>query len=253
MFEITVSTSKSRNKDIDFIRSFLKNKIKSQKGLMASEEIDGRTKLAIAVSNEKKDFVLSLLFDAIAEVIVRNYKYEFFKKNITLQTSNVVLESVFIKALSVYDKESDKDFIKKQLKPSDEILIDSFCQFRLWELEKRWRNIADLMTENATYMSVNSSLSDLMRFLVASCDCGVGEVHIRESDSIIFCEDLSKKELFNMIYDDSDVSAKINIINELISILPEKIIVHKELDGCALANEIVNVFGEKVVVLKKWL
>ena len=41
MFELTISTNKAKYKDIDFIFSLLKNKIKSAKGVIVSEEIDG--------------------------------------------------------------------------------------------------------------------------------------------------------------------------------------------------------------------
>lgn len=250
MFELTISTNKAKYKDIDFIFSLLKNKIKSAKGVIVSEEIDGRAKLAFAVPDDKKDYALSLAFDAISEAIIRDYKYEFLKRNLSLQTGNKIAESAFIKALSVYDKTSDKEFIKKCLKPSLEILIDSFYSFRLWELEKRWKNIADLMSENCAYICMSGSFSDLMKFLVMSNECEAGEVHICKGDGNIFCGDSSGKEFFNVIYEEGD-NFVINILSELISLSPEKIIIHKELENTLVANEILNVFDGRVRVIKK--
>lgn len=251
MFELTISTAKSRYKDIDFMHTLLKSKIKSMKGIMVSEEVDGRAKLAVAVSKDKKDVVLALIFDAIAETIIHSYKFDFFRRHMQLQTNNKLLENAFIKALSVYDKNSDKEYIKKQLLVSDEILIDSFYNFRLWELEKRWKNIAELMSENASYLSMNGSLADLMKFLVFSNECETGEVHLRKGEGSVFCGDSAGKELFNMMYDGSDEMSKINILTELISLSPEKIIIHKELENSDLANEIVNIFDSRVSVIKK--
>lgn len=251
MFELTISTEKSKEKDIDFIFSILKRKIRAMKGIIVSEEIDGRTKLALAVPKEQKENALSLAFDAIAEAIVKSYKFDFFKKNLKLKTTDKIVENALIQALSVYDKKSDKDFIKSKLKPTDEILIDSFFNFRLWELEKRWDNIAKLMSENAEYLSMNNSLEDLMRFLVMSNECEVGELHVQISDGVVFCSDNFGNELFNMLYNQSDELSKINILIELISLSPEKIVVHQGLENTDLASEIVNVFDHKVCVLKK--
>lgn len=251
MFELTISTEKSKEKDIDFIFSILKHKIRAIKGIVVSEEIDGRIKLALAVPEEKKEYVLSLVFDAISEAIVKSYKFDFFKKNLKLKTTDKIVENALIQALSVYDKKSDKDFIKSKLVPTDEILIDSFFNFRLWELEKKWKSIAELMSENAEYLSMNNSLEDLMRFLVMSNECEVGELHVQISDGVVFCSDSSGNEFFNMLYSQSDELSKINILIELISLSPEKIVVHQGLENTDLASEIVNVFDHKVCVLKK--
>lgn len=251
MFELTVSTSKAKYKDIDFIFSLLKNKIKSMKGIIVSEEIDGRAKLALAVPEDKKEYALSLVFDAISEAIIRDYKHDFLKKNLSLQTGNRIAESAFIRALSVYDKTSDKEYIKKCLKPTSEILIDSFYAFRLWELEKRWKNIADLMSENCSYLCMSGGFSDLMKFLVLSNDCETGEVHLCKGEGNIFCGDGSGKEFFNMIYDGENDNFVISILSELISLAPEKIIIHKELENTFVANEILNVFDARVCVIKK--
>ena len=250
MFELTISTCKAKYKDIDFIFSILKNKIKSVKGIIVCEEVDGRTKLAVAVPDSQKDYAISLAFDAISEAIIKSYKYDFLKRNISLQTGNKIAESALISALSVYDKQSDKEFIKRELKPTGEILIDSFYNFRLWELEKRWKNIADLMSENASYLNLSGSFSDLMKFLVLSNECGEKEVHVRKGEGNIFCLAESGKELFNMIYDTSDDNLIINILSELISLSPEKIIIHKELENTAIAGEILNVFDKRVCLIK---
>lgn len=251
MFELTISTSKTKEKDIDFIFSMLKNKIRSVKGIVVSEEVDGRVKLSLAVPQSQKEFAVSLTFDAIAESIVQSYKHEFLKRNLNFQTGNKMVESALIKALSVYDKKSDKDFIKSKLVLSSEILIDSFFRFRLWELEKRWKNIAELVRENMSFLCMNGSLVELMRFLVMSNECEIGELHIHVSDGIVHCHDLSGEELFNMVYDPLDETSKINILTELISLSPEKIVIHQEDADCDIASEIVNVFERKVCVVKK--
>lgn len=251
MFELTVSTNKAKASDISFLMSFLKAPIKSIKGIIVSEEFDGRVKAAIAVPDESKDYAVSLVFDAISEVIIRDYKFEYFKNNIKLGLSNKVTETAFLKALSLYDKTADKEYIKKELWLSSEILIDSFYSFRLWELEKRWEMVASLISENAKFIFMSGSFTELLKFLILSTACETGEVHIHLGEGNIYCNEQSGRELFNMIYIDKDESSKINILLELISLAPEKIVIYKDLEKTELANDISNIFDGRVSIIKK--
>ena len=250
MFELTISTCKSKSSDISFIYKALKNKVKSLKGIIVCSEYEGRSSLAIAIDKEKKDFLFAMVFEAISEAIIRSYKFDFLKNNLKLRVGDKITESAFIKALTVYDKNSDKDLIKKQLVPSEEILIDSFYNFRLWELEKRWKGVCELMSENASYLFMSGSFMDLLKFLILSCDNEAGEVHMHLGDGNIYCNEPSGRELFNMIFND-DENSKINILSELICLSPEKIVLHSNLENTSLAKDIVSLFDGRVSQIKK--
>jgi len=251
MFELTISTSKLKASDIDFLMAKLKPDIKALKGILVSEEFEGRVKLAIAVPEEDKDIALSLIFEGISEVIIRDYKYDFLKNNLKLGLSSKVTESAFIRALSMYDKASDKEVIKKELKPSPEILIDSLYYFRLWELERRWKNICTLLSENISYLNVCGAFMDLMRFLVMSLESETDEVHMHLGEGVIYCTERGGRELFNMMYKAGDDNIKIKILSELITLAPEKIVIHQGLDSTEIAGDISSIFSDRVSLIKK--
>jgi len=71
MFEITVSSSKTKRKDISFIVKAIKPKLKQIRAVMVSECCGERENLAIATEEYNKELVLSWLFDAISETIIR--------------------------------------------------------------------------------------------------------------------------------------------------------------------------------------
>ena len=81
MFEITISTAKTKNKDIAFLINKLRPKLKSLKAIMVCEDFDGRENLAIATNENNKDLVVSLVFDAICEVLIRTYKEQVLYNN----------------------------------------------------------------------------------------------------------------------------------------------------------------------------
>lgn len=248
MFEMTVSTSKARSKDISYIVGKLRSAVKSMKGIMVCEEFDGRTKLAIAVNEKKKDLMLSLIFDAVSEAIVRSYKEEFLIKNIKIVSRNKLVMSTLVKALTLFDKDSDKQLIKKQLAYCEELYIDSFYHFRLWELEERWGQICRLVEENSAYLYESNSLGELMKFLIATGETELDEIHLHAKRGSVGGFSSAGKEIFKLSYK-KDETSKIDVVSKLIDNLPEKIIVYDEVDG-ELAQLLMSIFDGKVSLRK---
>ena len=246
MFEITLSTCKNREYDIEFIMSKLMEEVKALKGILTYTEIERRSKVAIAVPENKKDYFLALLFDVICEAIIKSYKYEYFLNNIKLHLNNRVTEVAFLKALTMFDKTSDKEIIKKYIPISGEILLDSLYNFRLWELEKRWREVIKLVEDNKGYLLLSGSFIDLMKFLLLSIEPEIDEVHIYCEENMICCKNKQGKELFKNQYDEKDEESIINIISELITLSPEKIVLHLTQSQEKLCSYIKNLFELKV-------
>lgn len=246
MFEIAVSTCQSRIKDIEFLMSKLRPEIKGLKGILTFAEIEKRPKLAFAVPDSKKDYFLSLLFDGICETIIKSYKYEYFLKHINLHLNNKVTEVAFLKALTVFDKATDKQIIKQHISIAGEILIDSLYNFRLWELEKRWDEVIKLVEDNKGYLLLSGSFIDLMKFLLLSIEPEIDEVHLYKGEGCICCQNKQGKELFNCAYGEEKEVQIINIISEIISLSPAKIIMHLGEDCMQLTSYIRNLFELKV-------
>lgn len=250
MFEITISTHKSRQKDISFIINRIRSQMKLFKGIMVCEEIDNRVNLALAVKKDKKEMVLAVVFDAVAEAIVRGYKEEFLFERLQSKMRDKVALTTFVKALTMFDKSSDKDIIKKQIDLSDNILIDSLYKFRLWELENRWGEIANLVADNSSYLLMSGTFMELMRFLIMSNESEFGLVHLHSRGGDIFAESKDGKEVFSFKYKEKDDNSKIKVISELITLAPEKIILHNDIQDEDLSKFLVSLFDGKISVIK---
>ena len=249
MYELTVSTSKAKSSDINFLVNKLRQPLKTLRGIMVCEESDSRVNLAIAVDDNKKDYALGVIFDAVCEVIIRSYKYDFLKKNLQINIASPVTECAFIRALTMFDKQNDKQLIKKHLKPNGQILLDSLYHFRLWELEKRWKDTADIVSQNSSYLLAQGSFMELMRFLIMTNESETGEVHVKTQDNRIFACLKEGKELFTFDYKENDDN-NIKVLSELICLAPEKIVLYQDLDGSELSKYIFSLFDGKVSVVK---
>ena len=249
MFEITVSSAKTKNKDISFIITKLRPRLKAMKAIMVCEEFDGRVNLAFAVNENNKDIFLSLLFEAISETIIRNYKEEVLLENLRYKINDKVTLLTFVKALTMYDKASDKELIKSKLKPDKIINIDSLYLFRLWELEKRWVSVASLLSENSSYLMMSGSFNDLMKFLIMTNDVEFGDIYLTIENNKIFAKSAEGTEVFNIEYNNDD-NCKIKIASELISLSPKKIILGKEFSNLDVAKYLEFLYEGKISTLK---
>lgn len=250
MFEVTISTTKSKSKDISFILNRLRSQIKALRGIIVCEEFDNRSKLGIAVYEDKKDLAISYIFDAVCEAIIRSYKEDYLLSKIKIHSVDKVILSAFIKSLVFFDKTTDKELIKKSLKVSGEILIDSFYNFRLWELEKRWDDLASLVSENSGYLLMNGAFMELMKFLLLTNEVEISEVHLHEKDNSLLFFSKEGRELFCFDNKSRDDDYKINVISELIGLSPEKIIVHEDVKDKDLSDYLISLFDSKVSLIK---
>ena len=249
MFEITVSSAKTKNKDISFIINKLRPRLKAMKAIMVCEEFDGRVNLALAANENNKDLLLSLLFDAISEAIIRNYKEEVLLENLKYKIKDEVTLLTFVKALTMFDKASDKELIKSKLKPSKAINIDSLYLFRLWELEKRWVSIASLLSENSGYLLMSGSFNDLMKFLIMTNDIEYGDIYLTIENNKIFAKSTEGTEVFAVEYKNDD-NCKIKIASELISLSPKKIILSKDFSNLDVTKYLEFLYDGKISILK---
>jgi len=249
MFEITISTARNTEKDISFIINKLRPNLKSMKAILVCEDFDGRVNLAMAVNEHKKDLLISLVFDAISESVVRNYKERFLLKNINIDSVDELTKVAFVKALTLFDKESDKAYIKSRLEPFKELALDSFYNFKLWLLEKRWGEIASLVSENSNYLIMSGAFKELMKYLIVTNDVEFGELHLYYENEKIIAKDKDNKNMFTVDYLGKEKD-KIKVISEIISLSPQKIVLHSGFLGLDVSSFLENLYESRVSVLK---
>ena len=171
MFELTLSTTIDKQMYLGELFSKVSSEIRQDEGIIVKQNNNGRAYLALAVDDEKKDYYKSKILDYVLFMIVDDYKYNFYKEALSASSQSVVFES-FVKALSIFDAENDKDIIRSQLHLSGEILIDSFFYFKLQLLRARWERTASIICQN-NVLQTTSSMLDILRYLTAVSDNGI--------------------------------------------------------------------------------
>lgn len=247
MFELTISNQRNKKDYMRFVYNKLKPHVDNSKGIIIFEETDGRLSISLAVPNKERDFYKAFVLELVSEIIVMDYKYEYIKANLNAQISNDELWISFLKALTVFDKQTDKDLIKKNLAFTSELLIDSSYNFRMWEVRDRWREIVSLVEENLSGLLARDSFVDLMKFLIAASEPEADTVYIKKCKNTpeIMINDTQKA--INLCFFEENVKNSIKILSELVCLCPRSIVIDFDDENYSdLVEKISNIFEGKV-------
>lgn len=247
MFEFTISSSENTD-IIENIFLNLKGAIDAVKGIIVKQQNLKTQSLCLAVDNADKEYIKAVILDSISEGIINEYKYDYLKNNICINIRNAVAYSAFIRALVVFDRQTDKDIIKKNLVLENKLNIDSFYNFRLEQLKSRWNDIASVVNESIPIMLQNKSVADITRYFVNSTNKEVNELHLTLSDNNIQLNFENQLAALSFEPKDDYIS---DVLTEVISISPKKIIVHGCLEKYKEFEQALSaVFYDSVFIVK---
>ena len=201
----------------------------------------------MAVDDKYKNCLKEHILDVVSDVIIGVYKQEYLHQHIAITISNAVAYNAFVQALVVFDRQTDKDIIKKHLVLEDKINIDSFYNFRLDQLKNRWRDIACVVNDSIPLMLKDKSVADLTRYFVDSTNKEAREVHLFVTDKIIRLK--IDDELSDLEFETNE-DYLTNVLTEVISISPQKVVLHGKNEKMHELKQVLrSVFVDKVFVV----
>ncbi len=246
MFELTISNEKKKVPFMDFVYKKLKNHVDNSKGLIIFEEMDGRLVISLAVPEKEKEFYKAFVLELVSEIIVMDYKYEYIKTNLKHKMASETLWGGFLRALTVFDKQTDKDLIKKSLVFDDDLLIDSSFHFKMWEVKNRWKEIVSLVEENLSGLLARESFVELMKFLIAASEPEADTVYVKNCKNTLEVMINDTKKATNLCFFDEDVNDSMRILSELVCLCPRRIVLDLDDGASDLVDHITNIFEGKV-------
>lgn len=100
--------------------------------------------------------------------IIDEYKYNYFTKNI-LSGSTSLISLAYIKALTLYDVDTDIALLNSIIDVNKQLYIDSFIKFKMTDLVRIWKELCDLIMSNINYLNKNMML-DVMKNFISTFD-----------------------------------------------------------------------------------
>lgn len=245
MFELTISTTVDKQSYLCELFKKLKAEISKDKGVIAKEHENGRAKLAIAVPMAKKEYYKAKILEHMTYMIEDDYKFNFYKESFTKNSmKNVVFQS-FLKAISIFDAEIDKEVIAAQTCFSGEILVDSLFYFKLQKLQQRWKRTAEIVNQNQILHN-QSAMIEILKYLVSTSDCVVTNLNVKLTKDLITLKNSSSQKYKNNFNGVSD------FLTEIVRLNPLKINLdmQKGLKGHDdLLDLLQDIFSEKIYLV----
>ncbi len=242
MFELTLSTSVNKQKYLCSLYKQLADDVKSDGGIITKHNHQGRSYLAIAVTVDKKEYYKAKLLDYILFMIVDDYKFNYYKEELMAVSENILHQS-FLKAISIFDYEYDREYIAKQIELSGELFIDSFYFFKLQGLREKWERTAFILRQN-NVLSNNDSIIEILRYLSSVSENKVMKLDVFAGKSKIQSKSLFNKKLFK----NNNIGYS-GFLTEVVKLNPKKINlkVSRLNEGFDEVMEILEqIYGDKI-------
>lgn len=162
MAKIIVSENKEDASNISYLKKEIFELIKNSGSIVSDKKIDGCSVLGLEIQDYYKDIVLLEVCDRVAEIIVINYKYNYFKNTIKVCGLNEKEKEILYASLIAADLEDDKKYVFDRIKGNEILSIDGIYNFRLNALKRKWEDVVSYVPT----MFINSQLKDFITYLI---------------------------------------------------------------------------------------
>ena len=241
MFELTISTALADSEYISNFYNKFKDEIKRNSCLVEKINHFNRSYVTFAIKNELKDYFIAKILDEIVFIIIDRYKTKFFKEHLIEDCQNVLFQS-FLKSISIFDSDIDRDCIVKNIEFSGHILIDSLYHFKLQELQNRWQKTIDMILFNGIHKQ-DSSMIDIMKYLTTMSDNLVQNAEVEILDTNLKIKFFEKIKNYK-----NDFSGLSNFLTEMIELNPARIVIKSsDESGEEVVSMLCKIFHNKII------
>lgn len=173
-----ISTDKRYVSFFDLLLKRLEDVKEELNFFIVVREVCGRRYARIHCKKDNFDDVKLLIKDIFSDIILINYKYLFFKRNLNIRITDKQLENLFFTSVVLYDKEYDMNLLDIEAITREELTVDGIMRFSLNDLLVRWKNIAEILQDNFYSDSDREAIYEFIKHIVYSMPSKAEEVNV---------------------------------------------------------------------------
>ena len=237
MFELTISLTIDKQHYINKLFKTLAQDVKRCAGIAIKQNYQGRSFFSFAVDVFHKEYFKAKILDFVVFVISDDYKFNYYLNNLNHENTSVLFEP-FVRAISIFDADCDREIIKSQIDFSGEILLDSFFYFKLQTLQNRWRKTAETINSNKI-LSNSSAMLEVLRYLTEMSDSLIVKTDISITNKQIRLKGMNISKCFKQ-----NIKGQSSFLAEIISLNPSKINLKVSADDDSFGEKMVDVLTE---------
>lgn len=248
-WEFSLKVSMPKSDYLLYIKDKVSGIVKNCKGVVTTIYSPTDVTLLIGTPVAQKMVLKPLLYSLIADVVICVYKKDYICSRFDFGVKNDLLYKSFVQALIAFDEEIDKRIVFQKLLPYDNIVLQSFVDFRLKVLKQKWNDLVSLANDNYLYLLSGGNFLELMKFMLSNIESKEkcvevdfdmeGKFNLKSGGKMI--------ELPMLIKNDNAE----NVVMSLVALSPKKITINespyltKEITGL-----LYELFGNKLEIVK---
>lgn len=175
----------------------------------------------IEVSGEN-EFCKELILEILSDSIIKNYKTDYFNKNIKLPYLPAEQRDTLIKALVLFDIESDIYYVLNKIEKYNILNLNSFNFFVLSKIKQKWQEFVIITNLNGNYLLNYEVFVEFLKFLISSIQPKTNVVNLKSDlTKFLFFDDKN-----NLITCRVDLKDEMGLITNLVLLAPQNINIH---------------------------
>ncbi len=244
---ITFEDSLSANS----FKNSLNDIIKSNNGVITTLNQYNFTKVLIAVPIIERFKLHNTIREKIAENILLSYKKDYILSRLNFDINQNLNMQIFLKALVVFDSDTDKEIILERMKFDSNLVVNSFINFRLSFLKRKWEELVELANDNSMYLLNNDTFHELIKFLISNLEYRYHTINIFSKQDCYLLYDTSGKVINDFLVDKNVAYDDNHLLTSLVALNPEKIVIHcNSFVKDKLLNTLYEYFSNRVHICK---
>lgn len=247
MWEICIESVDGHKDYIDYIKQKMKSTIKAVGGVFSECTNNNVYSLAIGCKKQDKLKVAGVLRFVLCDVICEKMKYDYLSKNVGLVPQESGYFYPFVKVLTYFDSELERQIVLRLLDLTPKLVLESFLNFRLKPLKAKWQELCDLTNNNAGLFLQSETFLELLKFLIANLDSKKDCVVVSMQDKCLIYEEKGKNLVTLGSFEKND---EFGLLSQLIELSPQLIKVKNGSNNKKTTNILVNLFEGRVEIVK---
>lgn len=177
MFEVTISVPKNSEYLLAQIEKKSELVLQQIDGIGSDVYDNGRRYYSLACSDTFRFQLQRFVVQCVSETMSSAYKNEFMRKCLGVK-HGTFMQNVLINTMCVFDKSADQQSVSKLLNVEKQMCLDGYCNFRLGQLKKKWKEIASLVSENNFILHDEQLILEFLQYLLESVDSKCSQLSV---------------------------------------------------------------------------
>lgn len=247
MWEFCVEASKKNADLIDYISKRIEDAVLVCGGVKSQLIVGNTCSLAVGCEKKHQKTMEGVLRTIVCDTICEKMKFKFLQSHIDLIVEDEKLFNAFIKVYTYFDAEIERKIVLRNLTLSNKIVLESFLEFRLQTLKKKWQEMCMLTNSSSNLFLKSETFLELLKFLISNLEIKVNTIVVNFGAECFIYEERDKNNLillhkFSLLDD-------VGIITKIIEICPLKIKILTNTKP-EIASLIAQLFENRVEIIK---